>query len=72
MLIRLGRSAEAIQLAQDLLAQEKSSSHLYYLLGKAYQKIGKQTEAIHTLNRAIEMDTDHVEARLLREQLQDH
>jgi uncharacterized Ntn-hydrolase superfamily protein len=70
MLIRLGRHQEALKLCQKVLTQEKQSSYLYYLLAQCQLKLGEKESAIQSLNSALELNQNNVEAKILLNEIQ--
>ncbi|HAS38835.1 MAG TPA: hypothetical protein DCS93_00080 [Microscillaceae bacterium] len=65
MFLRLGQAKNAQTLANKILSQGKSSSYLYYLLGKSEARLNQPLKAKAALQKAITLDSDNVEARKL-------
>lgn len=69
MFSNLGRELELIKVAQKLINEEIESSYLYFLLGRAYSFEKEASKAIKYLEKALEMDSDNIEARKLLNKL---
>lgn len=63
MLVQLGRGEDAIQLAVKQINQGNRSSNLYYILAQGYHKSGRDDQAINSLQKALNLDSDHIEAQ---------
>ncbi|MEM7379899.1 MAG: DUF1028 domain-containing protein [Bacteroidota bacterium] len=69
MLSNLGREIELISLAKELIAQQKESSYLHFLLGRSYYYEKEESKAIKQLEIALKMDSENIEARNLLKKL---
>lgn len=65
MLSNLGRETEMISLAKELIAKQKESSYLHFLLGRSYYYEKEESNAIKQLEIALKMDSENIEARNL-------
>ncbi|NAS11954.1 DUF1028 domain-containing protein [Poritiphilus flavus] len=70
MLSNLGRETELITLAKELIAKQKESSYLYFLLGRSYYYEKEESNAIKYLEIALKMDAENIEARNLLDKIQ--
>ena len=71
MLSNLGRELEVIELGNRLTQQQIESSYLYFLLGRSYYFEKEQDKAILHLEKALQMDSDNIEASNLLSKLQE-
>ncbi len=69
MLSNLGRELEVIALARGLIDKKIDSSYLNFLVGRSYFYEKEQGKAIKYLERAIEMDSENIEAQDLLDKL---
>ncbi|OJJ20271.1 hypothetical protein BKI52_17545 [marine bacterium AO1-C] len=69
MLLRLEQANKALTLAQEVLSKGKSSSYLYYLLGKSEARLKHISKAKIALKKALALDQSNVEARKLLKSL---
>lgn len=70
MLSNLGRELELIELAHKLIDRNIESTYLYYLLGRGYYFEKEVKRAIEYLKKAVELDSENVEAQRLLAKLQ--
>ena len=69
MLLRLAQAQKAQALAKKVLGQGKSSSYLYYLLGKCEARLNHSIAAKKALRKALSLDANNVEAKKLLNRL---
>jgi uncharacterized Ntn-hydrolase superfamily protein len=65
MLSNLGRELEVIELAEKLIKKRIESSYLIFLLARSYFYEKEQDKAIETLEKALKMDSENIEAQNL-------
>ncbi|MEM9326178.1 MAG: DUF1028 domain-containing protein [Bacteroidota bacterium] len=70
MYSNLGREAELIGLADELLEKQLESTYLHYLLGRAYHFEKDLAKAREHLLRALQLDGNNVEAKQLLNRVQ--
>ncbi len=63
MLTNLNRHQEAINLAHRVLKKSYKYSYSHYLLGKAYDEIGKPDKANEYFKTALALDENNIEAK---------
>jgi uncharacterized Ntn-hydrolase superfamily protein len=68
-MIEINRNPDAINLGGKVIKQYRSSSFLYYLLGKAYSQEGNKQFALKNITTALQLDADNAEAKALLKEL---
>ena len=65
MLSNLGRELDVIALGNDLIQKETVSPNLLYLLGRSHYYEKEPKRAVEFLKKALQLDSNHVEAQQL-------
>lgn len=66
-LIRNGNAEEVISRLGQYIEADKACAEAYFLLGKAYHKLGKTKEAICNYGEAVELDPGSPAAEALKQ-----
>ena len=69
MLSRLGREIEIITKGHDLIQNEQVSPQLFYIIGRSHYYEKEPKKAIANLKKALQMDINHLEAKLLLQKI---
>ena len=69
MLLRVEQAKVAQVLAKEVLSKGKSSSYLYYLLGKSEVRLKQSSKAKLALQKALMLDKNNVEAKRLLDKI---
>ena len=60
-----GNYSAALLSFQEALIYDSTSANLYFSIGKAYLRLGREESAMHTLRRSVSLDPDLLEAHEL-------